>query len=51
MQFMKSALPDALLIAGASSLSYGAWDAWHPAGFIVAGILAIILALRLAALT
>jgi len=31
--------PDALMLAGASSLSYGAWLVYPPAGFIVGGLL------------
>ena len=45
---MKKYLPDALLIAGAASVSFGAWMAWPPAGFIIAGVLAIVAALKLA---
>lgn len=45
---IKSALPDVLLIAGAGSLSYGAWAIYAPAGWIVAGTLAIVAAIHLA---
>jgi hypothetical protein len=34
-----SNVPDALLLAGAGSLSYGAWLIYPPAGFLVAGAL------------
>jgi predicted ABC-type exoprotein transport system permease subunit len=44
---MKKLLPDVLLVAGAFSVSYGAWLAWHPAGFIVIGSLAIVAAIKL----
>lgn len=44
----KALAPDVLLLAGAASLSYGAWLAWPPAGFIVAGALLIVAALKLA---
>ena len=48
MKTLKAALPDALLLAGAAGVSYGAWLAWSPAGYIVAGVLAIMVGLRLA---
>ena len=35
-------VPDILLVAGASSLSYGAWLIYPPCGFIVAGILLLL---------
>ena len=47
---MKKLLPDALLIAGAAGVSYGAWLAWVPLGFIVAGALLIVAGLKLASL-
>jgi hypothetical protein len=33
-----SYVPDALLIAGACLVAYGAWRVYAPAGFIVAGL-------------
>lgn len=45
---MKNILPDVLLIAGAGSLAYGAWLAWPPAGYMVAGALVVIAGLNLA---
>ena len=45
---MKKLLPDALLILGAGSLSYGAWSVWPPAGWLVAGALLIIAGLQIA---
>ena len=45
---MKKIIPDLLLVAGAASLAYGAWLAWAPAGFIVAGALAIVAGLQTA---
>lgn len=44
----KALAPDVLLIAGAGSLSYGAWLAYPPAGFIIAGLLAIFAGLKIA---
>ncbi len=41
-------LPDLLLVAGGASVSYGAWAIYPPAGFIVAGALAIVTGTRLA---
>lgn len=35
-------LPDGLMVGGAAALAYGAWLAYAPAGFIVAGTLAIV---------
>lgn len=49
MQKILALLPDALLVAGAAGVSYGAWLAYAPAGFIVAGALAIIAGLKLPA--
>ena len=48
-QLLKTWLPDFLLIAGAAGLSYGAWLAWEPAGYVVIGALAILAGLKLAA--
>lgn len=45
---MKKMLPDFLLVAGAASLSFGAWLAWPAAGFIVGGALSIIAGMTLA---
>jgi len=45
---IKSWLPDALLVAGAMTLSYGAYLAYPPAGYIVAGALGIIAGLKIA---
>jgi hypothetical protein len=42
-------LPDALLVVGAAGVSYGAWLAYEPAGYVVAGALAIVAGLKLAA--
>jgi predicted ABC-type exoprotein transport system permease subunit len=33
---------DVLLFAGFASLCYGLWLAWHPAAFILGGILLIV---------
>lgn len=38
---MKKLLPDVLLLLGAGSLTYGAWLAWPPAGYLVAGVMLI----------
>ena len=45
---MKKLLPDVLLLSGAAGVSYGAWLAWSPAGFVVAGTLLIVAGLKLA---
>ena len=42
---------DVVVIAGAVSVSYGAWLAWEPAGYIVGGGMAIVGGLRLAKFT
>ena len=42
-------LPDVLLVAGAAVVSYGAWLAYEPAGYVVAGALAIVAGLKIAA--
>lgn len=47
---MKKLLPDILLVAGALSVSYGAWLAWHPAGFIVLGMMVMYAAIKVASL-
>lgn len=36
---LASNVPDALLVAGGASVSFGAWLIYPPAGFIVAGML------------
>lgn len=36
---LAAALPDALMVAGAGVVSYGAWLVYAPAGFIVGGVL------------
>lgn len=41
-------IPDVFLIAGAVSISYGAWLVYEPAGYIVAGMLALIAGIRTA---
>jgi hypothetical protein len=41
--------PDLLLVAGAASVSYGAWLAYPPAGFVIGGAFALYAGLRLAA--
>lgn len=48
MAKLKNNLPDLLLLAGAASVSYGAWLVYAPAGYLTAGALAIIGGLRLA---
>ena len=47
MRWMQ-AVPDLLLISGALSLSWGAWLAWPPAGYLVGGTLLIVAGLTLA---
>lgn len=41
MKKLINSLPDALMIVGASAISYGAWLIYQPAGFIVAGCFAL----------
>ncbi|MCR4300899.1 MAG: hypothetical protein NUV51_04750 [Sulfuricaulis sp.] len=41
-------LADALLLGGSAGLSYGAWLAWAPAGFMVGGALLIIAGVMIA---
>lgn len=41
-------IPDMLLIIGAIGISYGSWLAYPPAGYIVAGGMAIYAGMRLA---
>lgn len=35
-------VPDALLLAGAGNVAYGAWLIYPPAGFITGGVLLIV---------
>lgn len=35
---IKALAIDGMVIAGAGSLDYGLWLAWHPLGFIVGGL-------------
>lgn len=48
MSLLQKFIPDALLIVGAAAVSYGAWLAWSPAGYIVGGALIIVAGLQLA---
>ena len=48
MQLLKKLAPDFCLVAGAAILSYGAYSAWPPLGYVVAGTLMIYAGLRLA---
>lgn len=34
-------LPDALMLAGAGGISYGAWLVYVPAGYVVGGLFAL----------
>ena len=45
---MNKYIPDVLLLLGGASLSYGAWLAWPPAGYFVAGALLIAAGIQLA---
>jgi hypothetical protein len=45
---MKKYLPDVMLMAGAGCFSYGAWSAWPPAGWLVAGALLIAAGIQIA---
>lgn len=38
MNFIRSTLPDALMVAGAAAISGGAWLIYQPAGWIVGGL-------------
>lgn len=49
MKALKSLLPDLLIVAGAAGVSYGAWLAWSPSGFIVGGALTLIAGLKISA--
>lgn len=42
MKQITSMLPDALMIGGAATLSYGAWLVYPAAGFAVAGLLSLV---------
>lgn len=46
-QILLKLVPDVLLLAGAVGVSYGAWLAYAPSGYVVAGALAIIAGLKL----
>ena len=39
---MKKHIPDALLIAGAGLISFGAWLVYQPAGFMVGGLMVLV---------
>lgn len=45
---LKKYLPDALMVAGAAALSVGAWLAYNPLGYVVAGVLLIVAGIQLA---
>lgn len=40
---MASAALTACFLAGLALVSYGAWLAYHPAGFVVAGVLLVLI--------
>ena len=42
MKHLSSTLPDVLLVAGTAAVSYGAWQVYPPAGYIVAGLFALV---------
>lgn len=45
---LKQLLPDVLLVSGAASVSFGAWLAYAPAGWIIGGVLAIVAGIKTA---
>ena len=47
-KMLLSILPDVLMIIGAASISFGAWLAYQPAGFVVAGAMAIAAGINIA---
>lgn len=46
MSLLSSFIVDTSILGGAVLLCYGAWRAYAPAGFIVAGLLLLSLGLR-----
>ncbi len=42
MDRLKSAQPDALMVAGACAVSYGIWMIYPPAGFVVGGVFLLV---------
>lgn len=42
MKILRAWLPDVLMASGAGALSYGAWLAYPPAGFIAGGLLLVV---------
>lgn len=47
MQSVKLLLSDLLLVAGAASVTYGAWLVYPPAGYIVGGAMGVYAGMRL----
>lgn len=47
MKRLVGVIADAMVLGGAAGLSYGAWLAWPPAGFMVAGVASLALGLAL----
>lgn len=43
MKKLLRAIPDLTILAGAGSISFGAWMIYHPAGFIVGGIAFVVI--------
>lgn len=41
--------PVTLYVAGSATFAFGVWLAWHPAGFMVSGAIAVNAGLKLAA--
>lgn len=48
LEFAAEYRPDALMVAGAGGVSYGAGLVYFPAGFIVAGLFALVAGVVLA---
>jgi hypothetical protein len=48
MKFVKSLIPDLVMIAGWAAMSYGAWIIYPPAGFLLGGGLALLAGIKMA---
>ncbi len=48
MKLIKSFMPDLLILSGAASLSYGAYLINQPYGYIVGGVIGLIIGVLLA---
>lgn len=48
MKFIKSIMPDLLILSGSAGISYGAYLIYEPSGYIAAGVIGLVIGALLA---